>query len=186
MSAAGTGLHVRGRAWVFGDEVNTDEMFPGFANRLPIKEAAQTMFNASRPSWPALVRPGDIVVARRNFGRGSSRPVALLFQQLGVSALLAEHINSLFFRNSINYGLAALTVPGITAHVTEGDELVVDVTAATVRHTADGRATPRVPAVDPARRGTQRSAGARGSPAGARPDPTRGPCPDRTITRRRR
>jgi len=132
MSAAGTGLHVRGRAWVFGDEVNTDEMFPGFANRLPIKEAAQTMFNASRPSWPALVRPGDIVVAGRNFGLGSSRPVALLFQQLGVSALLAEHINSLFFRNSINYGLAALTVPGITAHVTEGDELVVDVTAATV------------------------------------------------------
>jgi len=128
----GQRLTFTGRAWVFGDEVNTDDMYPGFAMKLPIAESAQHMFDATRPDWPRQVRPGDIVVAGRNFGLGSSRPVALLFLELGVRCLLAEEFNSLFLRNSINYGLAALTVPGVTGEVAEGDTLEVDVAAGTV------------------------------------------------------
>ncbi|MHA6616193.1 LeuD/DmdB family oxidoreductase small subunit [Pseudonocardia sp. DLS-67] len=123
---------VSGRAWVFGDEINTDDMYPGFAMKLPVPEAARHMFDATRPDWPRQVRPGDIVVGGRNFGLGSSRPVALLFQELGVRCLLAEEFNSLFLRNCINYGLPALTVPGIAEEVTDGDTLDVDVAAGTV------------------------------------------------------
>jgi 3-isopropylmalate/(R)-2-methylmalate dehydratase small subunit len=72
------------------------------------------------------VRPGDIVVAGRNFGIGSSRPVAALMRHLGVAALVAEEFNSLFLRNAINNGLPALTVPGARGLVSEGDEITID------------------------------------------------------------
>ncbi|OZM78160.1 3-isopropylmalate dehydratase [Pseudonocardia sp. MH-G8] len=124
---------------MFGNEINTDDMYPGFAMKLPIAEGARHMFHATRPDWPQLVRPGDIVVGGRNFGLGSSRPVALLFQELGVRCLLAEEFNSLFLRNCINYGLAALTVPGITGQVTDGDTVDVDVAAGTVRDRRTGQ-----------------------------------------------
>ena len=71
------------------------------------------------------MRPGDIVVAGRNFGIGSSRPVAALFRQLGVAALVADEFNSLFLRNAINNGLPALTVPGVRDLVSEGDEITI-------------------------------------------------------------
>jgi 3-isopropylmalate/(R)-2-methylmalate dehydratase small subunit len=90
------GHRIEGVAWVFGDEVNTDDMYPGFAFRLPVEEAAQMMFNSSRPDWPSLVRRGDILVGGRNFGLGSSRPVPVLLRQLGIDALVAEQFNSLF------------------------------------------------------------------------------------------
>ncbi|MQA95179.1 MAG: 3-isopropylmalate dehydratase [Streptosporangiales bacterium] len=131
-------LLVEGRAWVFGDEVNTDDMYPGFAMRLPVAEAARHMFDASRPDWPGLVEPGDIVVGGRNFGLGSSRPVALLFRELGVGALVAERFNTLFLRNCVNYGLPALTVPGIAGAVREGDRLRVDVRAGELTDLATG------------------------------------------------
>jgi 3-isopropylmalate/(R)-2-methylmalate dehydratase small subunit len=67
------------------------------------------------------VTAGDIVVAGRNFGLGSSRPVAALFRQLGVAALVAEEFNSLFFRNAVNAGLPAMTVPGVTSAFTDAD-----------------------------------------------------------------
>lgn len=135
----GPGLVFSGRAWVFGDEVNTDDMYPGFAMKLPIAEAARHMFDATRPDWPQQVRPGDIVVGGRNFGLGSSRPVPLLFLELGVRCLLAEEFNSLFLRNCINYGLAALTVPGITGIVAEADRLEVDVAAGAVHDHRTGQ-----------------------------------------------
>ena len=116
---------ITGRAWVFGDSIDTDAMYPGFAMKLPIPEAAQHVFYDLRPGWTDQVRPGDIVVAGRNFGIGSSRPVAALMRQLGVAALVAEEFNSLFLRNSINNGLPALTVPGVRGLVQEGDQVTV-------------------------------------------------------------
>ncbi|MEU2358694.1 3-isopropylmalate dehydratase [Streptomyces misionensis] len=95
--------------------------------KLPPEEAARHMFHASRPGWPDLVRPGDIVVAGRNFGLGSSRPVAQLFVTLGVSALIAEQYNSLFLRNALNYGLPAITLPRVREFVAEGDLIALDV-----------------------------------------------------------
>lgn len=129
-------LVARGRAWIFGDEVNTDDMYPGFAMKLAPAEAAKHMFDATRPGWPSLVQPGDVVVAGRNFGLGSSRPVAELFTELGVSCLIAEQFNSLFLRNSLNYGLPAITVSCARALIAEGDLVEIDVLAARLHNHA--------------------------------------------------
>jgi 3-isopropylmalate/(R)-2-methylmalate dehydratase small subunit len=116
-----TGLEVSGRVWVFGDSLNTDAMYPAFAMKMSIPEAAEHVFYEVRPEWASSVAAGDVVVAGRNFGVGSSRPVATLFRHLGVAALVAEEFNSLFFRNAINAGLPALTVPGVTGVFSDGD-----------------------------------------------------------------
>jgi 3-isopropylmalate/(R)-2-methylmalate dehydratase small subunit len=112
---------LEGRVWVVGDSVTTDAMYPGFAMKLPLAEAAKHVFYELRPGWTDEVQPGDVVVAGRNFGLGSSRPVASLFRILGVQALVAEEFNSLFRRNCINFGLPALAVPGATRVFRDGD-----------------------------------------------------------------
>ena len=143
-------LRPAGRSWLFGDGITTDELYPGFAMKLPIKEAATHMFHSSRPDWHDQVEPGDILVAGRNFGMGSSRAVPLLFHELGVRCLLADYFNSLFLRNCINYGLPALAIPGISAATREGDRIAVDVEQATVHNERTGqtfRGTPYPPFV---------------------------------------
>ena len=128
---------IEGRVWVFGDSVDTDNMYPGFAIKLSIEEAAKHIFYDLRPGWSDEVQPGDIVVAGKNFGLGSSRPVALLFQQLGVAALIAEEFNSLFLRNCINFGLVAVTIPGVTAALHDADRVRLDVASATLARLGD-------------------------------------------------
>jgi 3-isopropylmalate/(R)-2-methylmalate dehydratase small subunit len=128
---------IEARAWVFGDSVDTDNMYPGFAMKLPLEEAARHIFYNLRPGWTDQVQPGDIVIAGKNFGVGSSRPVARLFQQLGVAALVAEEFNSLFLRNSINFGLPAVTIPSVTSAISDQDHIVLNVRKATIAK-ADG------------------------------------------------
>ena len=108
-------LKFTGKVWVFGDDLNTDAMYPAFAMKMDPPEAARHVFYEVRPGWTDEVAPGDIVVAGRNFGVGSSRPVAALFAELGVAGLVAEEFNSLFFRNAVNAGLPAMTLPDATA-----------------------------------------------------------------------
>jgi 3-isopropylmalate/(R)-2-methylmalate dehydratase small subunit len=136
---------VSGRVWVFGDGLDTDAMYPAFAMKLELAEAARHVFYQVRPDWTSQVSPGDVVVAGRNFGVGSSRPVASLFRRLGVAALVAEEFNSLFFRNAVNAGLPAMTVPGVTSAFTDGDIGVFDFAAGTYRNettAAEGRFAP--------------------------------------------
>jgi 3-isopropylmalate/(R)-2-methylmalate dehydratase small subunit len=116
-----TNLKVTGRVWVFGDSLNTDAMYPPDAMKLDLREAAKMIFYEVRPGWTDQVTAGDIVIAGKNFGVGSSRPVAALLNQLGVAALIAEEFNSLFFRNAINAGLPAMTVPDVTATFSDGE-----------------------------------------------------------------
>jgi 3-isopropylmalate/(R)-2-methylmalate dehydratase small subunit len=110
-----------GRVWVFGNDLNTDAMYPAFAMKMDPPEAAKHIFYEVRPGWTEEVSPGDIVLAGTNFGVGSSRPVAALFSELGVSGLVAEEFNSLFFRNAVNAGLPAMTVPDVTTAFSDGD-----------------------------------------------------------------
>jgi 3-isopropylmalate/(R)-2-methylmalate dehydratase small subunit len=110
-----------GKVWVFGDDLNTDAMYPGFAMKMEPAEAARHIFYEVRPGWTDDVCAGDIVVAGKNFGVGSSRPVAALFGELGVAGLVAEEFNSLFFRNAVNAGLPAMTVPDATTVFGDGD-----------------------------------------------------------------
>lgn len=134
-----TNLEVTGTVWVFGDDLNTDAMYPPDAMKLDLPEAARMVFYQVRPGWTDQVGPGDVVIAGRNFGVGSSRPVAALFRQLGVAALVAEEFNSLFFRNAVNTGLPAMTVPGVTSAFDDGDTGTFDIAAGTWRNDTTGR-----------------------------------------------
>jgi len=140
---------ISGRVWVFGDSLNTDAMYPAFAMKLNIPEAAKHVFHEVRPGWADLVEAGDIVLAGRNFGVGSSRPVATLFRHLGIAALVAEEFNSLFLRNAINAGLPALTVPGVTDQFGDGDRGSFDIATGEYRNETTGASgqVPPLPAL---------------------------------------
>ena len=114
------------RAWVFGDNVDTDVMAPGRYMKLGIEEIARHCFEALDPDFAKSVKPGDFVVGGRNFGAGSSReqaPAAL--KHLGVSALVAESFAGLFYRNALNLGLPAVACAQ-AKRIRPGDQLEVD------------------------------------------------------------
>ncbi|OBF16103.1 3-isopropylmalate dehydratase [Mycobacterium kubicae] len=140
-------LRFRGKVWVFGDSLNTDAMYPAYAMKMEPSEAAKHIFYQVRPGWTDEVSPGDIVVAGKNFGLGSSRPVAALFVELGVAGLVAEEFNSLFFRNAVNSGLPAITIPQATSVFGEGDTGTFDLAEGTWRNDTTGACgtVPRLP-----------------------------------------
>ncbi|MGO4152994.1 LeuD/DmdB family oxidoreductase small subunit [Cupriavidus sp. YAF13] len=109
-----------GRIWRFGDNVDTDQMAPGAHMKGGVEEIARHCLAGLRPEFPATVRPGDLLVAGRNFGVGSSReqaPQAL--RHLGLAAVIAPSFAGLFYRNAINLGLPALICPDVT-HLVDG------------------------------------------------------------------
>lgn len=133
-------MRLRGRTWKFGDDINTDLIQPMAAILRPLEEQPRWAFRASRPGWAHQVKPGDILIAGRNFGTGSGRPAARVLKDLGIACLLAESINGLFFRNCVNYALPVLEVPEVAGAFAEGDEAEVDFEAATVRNLGTGAA----------------------------------------------
>lgn len=115
-----------GRVWKFGDGIDTDVMAPGLYMKLPIELLATHCLEAVRPEFASSVRAGDVVVAGRNFGIGSSReqaPQAL--RALGVRALVAESYSGLFYRNALNLGLVALTCRE-AGSIPDGAKIIVD------------------------------------------------------------
>jgi len=116
----------KGRVWIFGDEINTDLIFPHAAFRLTPEEQIKYVFSDNRPGWAELVTPGDIIIAGKNFGTGSSRPGALLLKRLGLGGIVAESYNGLFFRNCISYGFAALQCADAVSMFMEGDIAIID------------------------------------------------------------
>ena len=125
---------IAGRAWVFGDDINTDVMAPGLYFKAPMDEMARHCLEAVNPDFARNVRPGDIVVAGRNFGVGSAREQAVMaLTHLGVGAVLAVSFGRIFYRNALNFGLPALTFPDATT-VLAGDLLRVDPVAGRIEN----------------------------------------------------
>jgi 3-isopropylmalate/(R)-2-methylmalate dehydratase small subunit len=128
-------LHCSGCVWVFGDNIETDMLAPGRYLALPIEECAKHCLEALDPAFPANVRPGDLLVAGRNFGCGSSREAApAALKQLGIGAVVATSFGRIFFRNAIALGLPVLAAADISHHFRTGQTAEVDLRAATVRH----------------------------------------------------
>lgn len=126
---------MRGTAYVFGDEVNTDVITPSDYFGEPIEVMAEHIFEPERPDFAAQIDPGDIVVAGEHFGSGSSRESApAAIQAAGIGAVVAESFARIFYRNAIAIGLPAVTCPGIADGVSEGDEIDVALDAGTVRN----------------------------------------------------
>jgi 3-isopropylmalate/(R)-2-methylmalate dehydratase small subunit len=114
------------KAWVFGDNVDTDVIAPGRYMKFGIDQIAQHCFEAVDPAFSRQVAQGDIIVAGRNFGCGSSReqaPAAL--KHLGIAALIAESFAGLFYRNALNLGLPALACSG-AKRIRNGDRISID------------------------------------------------------------
>ena len=125
---------ISGRVWKVGDNINTDLILPGHVMFLPDAERQRYLFQANRPQWVQEVRAGDIIVAGKSFGMGSSRPAALALRNVGVACVIAESLGRLFFRNAVNFGLLALECPGIDAAFEEGEMATVSVDDFCVRN----------------------------------------------------
>ena len=119
-----------GRAWKFGDDVDTDAIIPG--RHLVINdpyELAGHIFEGTRAEMAAQVREGDIVVAGENFGCGSSREHApLALKGAGIKAVVARSFARIFFRNAINIGLP-LFICSESEKIRDGDALEIDMAA---------------------------------------------------------
>lgn len=130
---------VTGRAWVFGDRMDTDLLMPMVALESPRAKQPAYVFSANRPGWSALVQKGDVLLAGSGFGIGSSRPAARVLLDLGISAVVATGFNGLFLRNAAAAGLPCLTIEGINEQIAEGTTVVVDLERWTISTPADGR-----------------------------------------------
>ncbi len=121
---------MRGRAWKFGDSISTDQICPGryFHLRTNLPELAKHTLEDAREDYASNVKPGDIVVAGRNFGMGSSREHApIVIKRSGASAVVAQSFARIFYRNAINIGLPAIICD--TSKIDDGDELTIDLEA---------------------------------------------------------
>ena len=98
-----------GRVWKFGDDINTDILAPGSYIKLPLIELAAHCLESVHPNFSVSVVEGDIIVAGKNFGMGSSREQAVqVLKALGVAAVVAASFGGIFYRNAFNLGLPAI------------------------------------------------------------------------------
>ena len=121
-------MNIKGKAWKFGDDIDTDAIIPAryLISTDPQFLAAHCMEDADA-EFPAKVKAGDIIVAGKNFGCGSSRehaPVAI--KGAGVGCVIAHSFARIFYRNAFNMGLPILESPEAAAAIAMGDEVEVD------------------------------------------------------------
>ena len=121
-------MKLKGRAWKFGDDVNTDEIIPArYLNTTDPKEMAAHCIEDINPDFVKKISPGDIIVADKNFGCGSSRehaPIAI--KAAGISCVIAKSFARIFYRNAINIGLPILECEEAAQRIEEGDEIEVE------------------------------------------------------------
>lgn len=118
----------KGHVFKYGDNVDTDVIIPArYLNSFDAQELATHAMVDIDPTFTQRVQPGDIIVARKNFGCGSSREHApLCLKTAGVSCIIAETFARIFYRNSINIGLPIIECPEASREIEEGDEVEID------------------------------------------------------------
>jgi len=146
---------LRGKAHVFGDDVNTDEIIPArYLNSIDPAVLAKHCMEDADPEFLKKVRPGDILVAGKNFGCGSSRehaPIAI--KAAGVACVVARSFARIFFRNAINIGLPIVTCPEAVADSKPGHEFEIDLAKGELKNLSIGRTfafppfTPQIQAI---------------------------------------
>ncbi|HNT31361.1 MAG TPA: 3-isopropylmalate dehydratase small subunit [Candidatus Aminicenantes bacterium] len=125
-----------GRVWKYGDDINTDVIFPGrytYALMSPEEMAKHAMEDLD-PEFSKSVQPGDVIVAGKNFGCGSSREqAAACLRAAGVKAVVAKSFARIYFRNAINLGLAVLQCDEAAEVLMTGDPVEIDFAAGTIQ-----------------------------------------------------
>jgi 3-isopropylmalate/(R)-2-methylmalate dehydratase small subunit len=101
------------RAWFLGDDIDTDQIMPTrYLAFRTAEDLAPYALSGNDPAWATTISPGDVIVAGKNFGCGSSREHAPLgLKGLGVRCVIAQSFSRIFYRNAVNIGLALLVVP---------------------------------------------------------------------------
>ena len=131
---------MKGKAWKFGDDIDTDLIVPGrYLVLRNEKDLAACAMEGCDPEFSKKVNKGDIIVGGKNFGCGSSRehaPIAI--KGAGISAVVAESFARIFYRNSINIGLPLIEIKDISKHVSQGDELEVDMEKGILKNLTNG------------------------------------------------
>ncbi len=127
-------MEFQGRTWKFGADVDTDAIIPArYLNTSDPAELAKHVMEDADADFPNKVKPGDIIVADKNFGCGSSRehaPIAI--KAAGVSCVIAKSFARIFYRNSFNIGLPIFESVAAVDAIAEGDEIKVDATTGTI------------------------------------------------------
>jgi 3-isopropylmalate/(R)-2-methylmalate dehydratase small subunit len=129
-------MNIKGNAWRFGDDVDTDAIIPArYLNTTDPQELARHCMEDADAAFAREVRPGAIIVAGKNFGCGSSREHApLCIKAAGVSCVIAAGFARIFYRNAFNIGLPILESPEAAAVCRQGDELEVDLATGGIRN----------------------------------------------------
>lgn len=130
---------IRGKTWKFGDNVNTDVMAPGFAMNQPWEEQKKIILHIHQ-KFTEEAKSGDVIVAGRNWGCGSSRENAPAnLKRLGMGCVVAESFGRIYFRNSIALAFPAIVCPGVSASFDEGDELELELEPARIKNLTTGK-----------------------------------------------
>ncbi len=134
-------MNFQGKVFKFGNDVNTDEIIPArYLNTSDPQQLAAHVMEDADPTFPSRVKPGDVLVAGRNFGCGSSREHApLALKTAGVACVVAESFARIFYRNAFNIGLPILECPEAAAAVQAGTVLEIDAGTGTIRDRTTGR-----------------------------------------------
>lgn len=130
---------LKGKAWLFGDDISTDHIAPGrlFHLRSNLPALAEHVLEDARPEFAGRMAKGDFVIGGRNFGLGSSREHApTIIKLAGVSAVVAKSFARIFFRNAINVGLPVIICD--TDRIEEGDLLEVDLKKGILKNVTQG------------------------------------------------
>jgi len=134
-------LIIKGKVWKFGDDISTDHIAPGryFHLRTNLPELAKHVLEDAREDFPKIVKKGDIIVAGKNFGMGSSREHApRIIKLAGISCIIAKSFARIFYRNSINIGLPLVEIEE-TDEIDEGDVIEVDLRNGIVKNLTKGK-----------------------------------------------
>lgn len=138
----------KGRAWKYGDDVNTDVIFPGkytYTVSDPVEMARYALEDLD-PKFVPSVQPGDIIVAGKNWGCGSSREQAVTcLKQNQVGAIIAVSFARIYYRNCLNAALPALVCPQAVEVIQDGDLLEIDLPAGTVKTPGGSFSFPPLP-----------------------------------------
>ncbi len=124
-------MKLKGRVWKFGSDVDTDIIIAAkYLNQSDAKELAKHAMEAERPEFPKKVKQGDILVAGKNFGCGSSREHApLALKTAGISCIIATSFARIFYRNGFNQGVPLLESAEAAEAIKDGDQVQVDLAA---------------------------------------------------------
>jgi 3-isopropylmalate/(R)-2-methylmalate dehydratase small subunit len=131
----------KGRAFVFGENIDTDQIYPGrFVELTDVGDVAKHAMEGADPNFINEFKNGDIIVAATNFGCGSSREhAAITLKAVGAGAILADSFGRIFYRNAINLGVPLMTCPEISKVVKNGDVVSVDIESGKVVNETTGK-----------------------------------------------